>query len=482
MLSLTTWSRGAVVASMSLVAVCGFLVVDDELNARKARAELADFWLPARTMNRDLLAAERSAERSLADLLATPNVHSHTAAVLAVTQLRSTLDNARTPQGDPPLMSLALASRTAATKWLESHADAFSSASTREEQMRSLNFQRALMRATDAHLVALNLGASNVRQSLNHTNTVLRMTAIIETLLLIGLLSLLIFGLRFKVLSPLTRLREDLERSSRHIAHVIRPSGPREISDVAHDAESLRRSLIHEQDVRDEATQALVQSSPLTIAVRAELDRHDKPVPGILGFHRPVEGVIAGDWWWAGERPDGARVFAIADVSGHGVTAGMLALESRTLVTAALAAGDAPAVVCRQLAKRQLPRGMFLTLFIGELNGQSFTYCSAGHPYAAVVSTTDVHELTTTGPIISGLAGNWEVIELALAEDCAVVIATDGLLESSPASSFPEIAHGSWARARANEHECLELLIGRAREESDHWTDDVTVMITTVTP
>ncbi|MDO8731485.1 MAG: PP2C family protein-serine/threonine phosphatase [Actinomycetota bacterium] len=482
MLSLTTWSRGAVVASMSLVAVCGFFVIDDELNAREARAELQDFWLPARTMNRDLLEAEKSAENSIAAFIATPNVRSREIAEHSVARLQTTVVNARRPQGDPELMLLALASHVAAAAWVATGADAITSASTRGMQARSLSSERVLTRATDAHLALLNSGASEVRRSLSHTNAVLRMTAIIETLLLICLLALLMFGLRFRVLSPLIRLREDLERSALHIAHVIRPTGPSEIAAVAHDAESMRRSLIHEQDVSDEATQALTQSSPLTLAVRAELDRHDSPVRGILGFHRPVEGLIAGDWWWAGERPTGARLFAIADVSGHGVAAGMLALESRTLVTAALMAGDSPEVICAQLARRQFASGMFLTLFIGEMRGSALTYCSAGHPLAAVVSATQASELATTGPIISALGGTWRLGQLALDEKSALLLATDGLLEAAPESNFMQITQHSWTRSGAKPRECLELLLGQARELSYEWTDDVTVMIATANP
>lgn len=481
LLSLRFWSRGAAIASVTLVAVCGFLIVDDELNARRARAELHDFWQPARELNKELLQAEKTAEASIATFLATPSTRSHANAERSVAQLQATLINARLPQGDPELMTLALASGNEARSWLDHGAAAIAAASPNAGQVSILNSERALTHTTGIRLADLNFGAADVRQSLSHTNSVLRITAVVETLLLIALLSLLIFGLRLRVLAPLTRLRDDLDRSSRHLAHAIRPTGPAEIAAVAHDAESLRRSLIHELDVSDHATQALTQSSPLTVAVRAELDRHDQTVKGVFGFHRPAEGVIAGDWWWAGEDHRGAQLFAIADVSGHGVHAGMLALESRTLVTSALTKGDSPEVICQDLAARSFESGMFLTLFVGTLRGDTLTYCSAGHQDAVLVSPFQAQVLPTTGPIISALGGDWELGFADLAHNSALIAATDGLLDHAPQSDFTLLGQRAWRTSGRQASECLELVLSQAREQSTQWSDDVTVVIITPT-
>ncbi|MDP2014340.1 MAG: PP2C family protein-serine/threonine phosphatase, partial [Actinomycetota bacterium] len=207
--------------------------------------------------------------------------------------------------------------------------------------------------------------------------------------------------------------------------------------------------------------------------------RHDQEVSGIIGYHRPIEGVIAGDWWWAGDAGDGVRAFAVADVSGHGVSAGMLALESRTLVTSALMHLQSPEVICSQLASRRHAPGMFLTLFIGILQGGTLTYCSAGHQDAAIVSRHGALELPSTGPIISDLGGYWRLGKVGLAEDSAVLIATDGLLEHAPSASFSLLAQHMWVKSGGQSAECMELLLAQAREQSALWQDDVTVMIAT---
>ena len=482
MLSLRTWSRSAFVASAGLIAVCGILVIDDELHARQTRAELRDFWLPARTMNRELLEAEKMLESSMAALIAAPDKSNQVSAELAVDHLHDTLASAVLPQGGSQLRELALASSNQAQAWLAARASAIAAPNAGDDQRQGWRSEQSLTRTTRAHLTALNSGAVQARQSLSRTNTVLRITAVIETALLLSLLALLLFGLRYRVLAPLVRLRADLDRSTRHIAHAITPTGPREISAVAHDAESLRRSLVHEQDISEHATQALTQLSPLTVAFRNELDRHDSDVSGVVGFHRPAEGVIAGDWWWAGQSARGARMFAVADVSGHGVPAGILALESRTLVTAALTRGERPDAVCRQLADQDFRPGMFLTLFIGLMHDNTLEYCSAGHQDAAAVGRHTSSPLPTTGPIISALGGNWRLGRVQLSPSSVVVVATDGLLDQVPNGSFTSLAQSAWHRSKRRPRELLELLLADARELSTNWKDDVTVVIATADP
>jgi len=477
LLSLTFWSRGAAIASVTIIAVCGFLVVDDELHARRARAELQDFWLPAREMDHALLDAELEAGDAIAAFLDAPSERGHQAAQRSVAQIQQALDSARLPEGSPELLPQAMAARHRARSWLTDNASIIAIASPSRAHLASLASEQALARATQQHLAELDSGAAEVRQSLRRTTSVLRITVVIQTLLLILLVALLMLGLRFRVLAPLLRLRSDLERSSRQMAHAIRPTGPPEISAVAHDAEALRRSLMVAHDTSDHAMQALAQSSPLTIAVRSQLDRHDQDVPGVIGYHRPAEGVIAGDWWWAGEDGQGARMLALADVSGHGVPAGMLALESRTLVMAALKRGDSPERICTELASGSFLPGMFLTLFIAVLRDGSLEYCSAGHQDAALVSTRSSSALAATGPIISPLGGSWQLARLRMAGDSVLIAATDGLLELAPQSSFPPFAQRAWNRSGQQPAECLELLIARARERSSQWTDDVTVVI-----
>lgn len=380
------------------------------------------------------------------------------------------------PAADPDLTALDQASRTAVDTWLSrraapilQHRPPLSGASDPEGDME---------RASGLVEHALEQRAFEPLETLSHTNALLRQTLLVESILLAALVAVLLLGIRARVLRPLLRLRQDLDRSTGHLAHVITPRGPAEIAAVARDAERMRRSLIREHDLSDQATAALEQAAPLAVAVRAELDRHDAEVPGVLGFHRPIEGVVAGDWWWAGRRADGARILALADVSGHGVTAGMLALESRTLVTAALQAGTAPVAVAEELAKRTFQPGMFLSLLMCVVHDGTIDYCSAGHPFAAVVDIrAGAVPLAPTGPVISTLGGVWHSAEVQLPVHGALVAASDGLLEPAPDADFLLIASRAWRGARGQTDECLEQILGQARELAGEWDDDVTVLI-----
>ncbi|MDO9485709.1 MAG: PP2C family protein-serine/threonine phosphatase [Actinomycetota bacterium] len=478
-MSLTFGVRAITIASLSLIAICGILIIEEELDARQSRAALEDFWIPARTMNRELLAAEKVAEQSITALIASPSSQHRRDARLAIADLRTAVSRSTSLKSEPATMDFALEPKRAAQSWLDQYARSFESDASTTLLATSLRSERALMQNTSLRLAQINARASDVRDSLNQLSTTLRTTIAIETALLISLLILLILGLKFRVLTPLLTLRQDLDRSARQLVHVIKPSGPREISAVAQDAEQLRRSLIHEHDVSDHATEALVQASPLTLAFRAELDRQVGPVPGVIGVHFPVEGLIAGDWWWAGKQGSGTQLLAIADVSGHGVAAGMLALETRTLVSRDLMALDSPEVICSQLALHAFPPGMFVTLFVGVIKEGTLKYCSAGHPNAAVVSEHGVQELFTTGPVISALGGSWVLGQLPFERGSALLLATDGLLDQLPEADFSQLAQRAWLRSGGTAQECLDALVGQAREATGVWKDDVTVMIAT---
>ena len=473
MLSLTLWSKSMTAASIAVIAACGFLLIDDELNARAARVLLQEQWLPNEAATRLLLAAERTAVAAVADYQSDPSQHTHDRAESAVRALR---DSSHRLQSAPaPLSALEEAARSAIDSWVEQRATPIL---RNDLPGTGGNSSAAMKSATEGVEQKIAQHAVELQETVNHTNALLRITVLIQSALLILLLTLLMLGMRTRVLGPLTRLRRDLERSAHHWAHVITPRGPAEIAAVAIDAEHMRRSLIHEHDASDQATQALEQAAPLTIAMRSELDRHDADITGVLGFHRPIEGVVAGDWWWAGEREDGTRVIALADISGHGVNAGMLALESRTLTTAALQAGMSLTVIAKQLSLRSMRPGMFLTLFMCELKAGALTYCSAGHPFAAICGVGgNVQELPPTGPVISALGGSWETREISLPSTSALITASDGLLEAAGDSHFLLVASQAWSRSAGRPSECLEQVLGQSRELSGQWADDVTVVI-----
>ena len=58
----------------------------------------------------------------------------------------------------------------------------------------------------------------------------------------------------------------------------------------------------------------------------------------------PASGAIAGDWWDLIRTPRGVAL-AMVDVTGHGPEAGVLGLQIKAIMTAAMSAGFAPSVV-----------------------------------------------------------------------------------------------------------------------------------------
>jgi hypothetical protein len=311
------------------------------------------------------------------------------------------------------------------------------------------------------------------------TKRTLRLSVVIESLLLIALVAITLRGLTTRVRQPLNHLRADLHRAREDHDHVIRPVGPLEIVDVALDTEHLRRTLVSQIDIATQYAQALTLEAPAMNALRNALDREHDPVPGIVSYCRPVEGVIAGDWWWTAQRKDGSRVLAIADVSGHGVHAGVMAIESRAIVATALASYVPLGEIAYGLARHRWASGMFLTLFMAVLTADELEYCSAGAPFAGLISSRGSQILRPTGPVISNLQGQWSSRRLSFEHDSILLSATDGLVEVlSEEQIVSEVQRVLPLRGRDPE-EILKAVVSTTRQRETHWSDDLTVILAT---
>lgn len=482
MLSLRTWSRGLSIASAALIVVCAGLLAADELEARRTRALLDEQWEPAVLSQMTLQRAEL---RAITAVQASIDHHAPAQVARAnadVQELGRALRRSTVPGTSSALDALDRSARAAAASWLSTVAEPALGRGLPRLRTEHVLLAASMLDASHALGSTLDEARTQLRDSLEHTETLLRSTFVIETVLLMVLLVALLVGTERRVLRPIRALRDDLGRAAREHEHVIRRQGPPEIADVGTDAEHLRRSLVQEHDTSVQRAAAIDQRAPITAAIRAELDLSDRAVAGVHGFHRPIEGVIAGDWWWAGSRPDGVRMFAVADVSGHGVTAGVMALQTQAIVSAALTASVAPVDVVRLVADRAWPSGMFATLFVGAMDGDRLDYCSAGHPCALVLAPERTDELAATGPVVSGLGGHWRQAQVVVPTAGACLIATDGLLEASDEDDVPRWAAQAWRTAGGDAAEALQLLTAVARERSRTWTDDITALLVAVGP
>lgn len=307
----------------------------------------------------------------------------------------------------------------------------------------------------------------------------LRISVVIESVLLLTLIGITLRVLVTHVREPLRRLRKDLHLAGVNHEHIISPYGPIEIRDVAIDAEQLRRSLVAQIEVATHSDLALTLEAPTVSAVRDSLDRNHDEVAGVAGYCQPVEGVIAGDWWWAAQRKDGSRAIAIADVSGHGVQAGVMAIESRAIVATALASFVDLPQIAYALARHRWKSGMFLTLFMAVITEDSVEYCSCGAPFAILANDEGIEQLLPTGPVLSNLKGSWTSRQLPLRENAMLLTATDGLTDVSREEEVLEWVRASSRTTDVQSQQLLDSLIARTRLRHAPWNDDLTVMIAT---
>jgi sigma-B regulation protein RsbU (phosphoserine phosphatase) len=226
-------------------------------------------------------------------------------------------------------------------------------------------------------------------------------------------------------------------------------------------------------------------------AIRRELAAGSAvSVPGlsIHGSLQPAEGVLAGDWWDSAVLPTGEAAVVLADISGHGPGAGIVAMQLKHAIVHDLVAEKEIDEVARSAAQLFTDHPeQFATvaaLCIDPRTG-AIRYINAGHHPPLIIADDGslVGELPVTGPILSWLGGPWRIGTGHLRPTETIVLFSDGLTESHDASGA-ELGEGrllEWvATAPANlrtPEELVPWLVGRARERAIDWErDDVTVV------
>ena len=129
----------------------------------------------------------------------------------------------------------------------------------------------------------------------------------------------------------------------------------------------------------------------------------------LAAFSRPSE-IIGGDYFDFFKFRDGTHGLVIADVSGHGVSAGMLMSSLQTALRTMAPDTDSPAEILERINRfyiHNINFTTFVTVFLARFDPVSLTltYVNAGHNPPAVYrnGNADVTWLTRTAPAI-GLA------------------------------------------------------------------------------
>lgn len=296
------------------------------------------------------------------------------------------------------------------------------------------------------------------------------------------------------VLNPLDEMRTELRMvASGTIHQVIEVANPPEIRLAAADAESMRRNLVEQIDQARAAWQGLEQDAPLVTSMRKALSATGSSLTtdhlDVFGQSQAAEGVIAGDWWDAIRTPNGTA-FALVDVTGHGPEAGIVGLQIKAVMTAALSAGFAPSAVMERVsAGLSDVDALLATAIIVDIPSDPelpVQWVNAGHP-AGYWLTADrkIQTLNSTGPMLGGFGGTWVSEELKLQSGQRLVLSSDGLLETQDESGTEFGSVGileslASCPTDASSQEMAAFILSNARQDSVTWNrDDVSLVVIT---
>ena len=165
-------------------------------------------------------------------------------------------------------------------------------------------------------------------------------------------------------------------------------------------------------------------------------------MPSILGmdvaaFSRPAQ-IVGGDYFDFLQFNDGSHGFVIADVSGHGVSAGMLMTSLQTAFHTLVPDTNSPVDVLRRINRLYIHNihfTTFVTIFFSRLDPRTrtLTYANAGHNEALLYRRSRDEQvwLEPTGPAI-GLIEEFrnESKDIQLESEDILLLYTDGVTEA----------------------------------------------------
>ncbi len=210
------------------------------------------------------------------------------------------------------------------------------------------------------------------------------------------------------------------------------------------------------------------------------------PGLAIAACYAPAEE-IGGDLYDLIEQPDKSLVVFVADVSGHGVPAALIAaiskLSVQPLVRAQSSPGAALEILNNQLAERTA--GHFVTCSLARFSPdrRSLLYASAGHPPPVLLRSGNASLLPCRGKAIGiSRAARYEDYTLALQAGDRIVFYTDGVLETrDPENSLygeERLLNFTERCADLRPEQFVEALLAemRAFRRQSAFEDDVTIV------
>jgi serine phosphatase RsbU (regulator of sigma subunit) len=147
---------------------------------------------------------------------------------------------------------------------------------------------------------------------------------------------------------------------------------------------------------------------------------------------------VGGDYFDIIELPGDRTLFAVADVSGKGMPAALLAANIQALVRSIASLQSTPIALAEQINKhlcRYTPNDRFATAVFILLNRNSgeLTYVNAGHNAPIVLCSGSVMFLAATGPPLGLFTeAEYEARTAVIRSGGALLVFTDGLTDSIP--------------------------------------------------
>jgi sigma-B regulation protein RsbU (phosphoserine phosphatase) len=247
--------------------------------------------------------------------------------------------------------------------------------------------------------------------------------------------------------------------------------------------------------LREEAIEKRIMDEELKTASSIQRRLLSEPPDNVDGYsfvgrNQPCR-TVSGDYYEFAIRPDGKVYFVIGDVSGKGVTAGLMMAGLQVAFRIFSKADPDPATLVTQLnvtLRENLPQSKFVTLFLGRLDTATgfIEYVNAGHTPPLWLRKDAVQEMTESD-LLLGVIGNAQFVNrsIQLAPGDALVLYTDGVTEARDAadndlapnalSDAMVSMHGADANALAA---CVnDTVLAHVGGDPENLDDDVTVVI-----
>jgi sigma-B regulation protein RsbU (phosphoserine phosphatase) len=208
----------------------------------------------------------------------------------------------------------------------------------------------------------------------------------------------------------------------------------------------------------------------------------------VAARYRPL-AAVAGDFYDFLEIDDRRLGVLLADVSGHGVPAALIASMVKVALAAQQGCADRPAALLTGMNKTLFGRlgGQYVTaayVFIDERSGL-FRYAAAGHPPMLHLarSSGGVRELEKNGLALGfAPAASYDELELPLEGGERLLLYTDGLIEAANAADDLYGLERVKTAIAAGAAQPLEVAAEGLLRSVDSWsgqpaTDDLTIVL-----